>query len=252
MTLDDKPRHDNECRLLQRKDVISLFFLIYTVFIVFISYHFYTEHQDEVYVTGVLGFVLNLIVLVILLLLIHNQKTLKTRYAELDMLNTLIDESNDMVFILRMEDGYIQYVNQTSIRMLGYSLEELRTIGIEGFRRPLKEGEPFMEHLEELKAIGRLTDYAILTRKDGSEFPIEANVRILTYGDKSYNIAFVRDITENNKYLQKLNAITQHLNEAQKITKLGSWYLNLRTGELDWSDEIYALFELDPALHSPT
>lgn len=35
------------------------------------------------------------------------------------------------------------------------------------------------------------------------------------------------------------------LNEAQRIAKVGSWELNLLTGELVWSDEIFRLFEID-------
>ncbi|MDX8399100.1 MAG: PAS domain S-box protein [Gallionellaceae bacterium] len=42
------------------------------------------------------------------------------------------------------------------------------------------------------------------------------------------------------------------LNEAQRLGKLGSWELNLVTGMLRWSDEIYRMFELDPTLFQPT
>ncbi|HUX90863.1 MAG TPA: EAL domain-containing protein [Gallionellaceae bacterium] len=35
------------------------------------------------------------------------------------------------------------------------------------------------------------------------------------------------------------------LNEAQRLAKVGSWELNLLTGELVWSDEIFRLFEID-------
>lgn len=252
MAFYDKPERDKECRLLHKKETAYLFFILSTVFITFVTYHFYQDHPFEAYFIGAIGSILDLIVLFIFLSFIRNQQTLKARYAELEMLNTLIDESNDMVFVIRIKDGYVQYVNQTAMKILGYSLDEIRNLGIEGFRTPLKEGEPFMEHLKELKAMGRLTDYAVLTRKDGSQFPIEANVRLLTYADTDYNIAFVRDITENEKYTQKINHALQHLNESQKIAKLGSWSLNLHTGVLEWSDEIYELFEIDPKLYEPT
>jgi len=42
------------------------------------------------------------------------------------------------------------------------------------------------------------------------------------------------------------------LNEAQRLGRLGSWELNLVSGELRWSEEIYRMFELDPALFQPT
>ncbi|MDO8465183.1 MAG: EAL domain-containing protein [Gallionella sp.] len=42
------------------------------------------------------------------------------------------------------------------------------------------------------------------------------------------------------------------LNEAQRLGKLGSWELNLVSGRLRWSDEIYRIFELDPAQFEPS
>lgn len=57
---------------------------------------------------------------------------------------------------------------------------------------------------------------------------------------------------KNEAYGQKMATITQHLNEAQHIAKLGSWNLDLNSGVLEWSDEIYELFEIDPAVHDPS
>lgn len=198
------------------------------------------------------GTLLNILLLVTLLFFNKNRLLIENKNLELDMLTTLIGESNDMVFIIRIKDAYVEYINQTATKMLGYTLDEIRSIGINSFRRPLKKDDSFDEHLQELKNAGRLIDYAILTRKDGSEFPIEANVRLVNYNGVDYNIALVRDISESEKYHQKISAMTEHLNEAQKIAKLGSWRLDLTTGELEWSNEIYELFEIDKATHTPT
>ncbi|HEX5670017.1 MAG TPA: CHASE domain-containing protein, partial [Sulfuricurvum sp.] len=209
-------------------------------------------HSDISLLAGISGLLINLILLYLLLSFHQKNNTLKTKNDELDMLHKLIDESNDMIFIIRIDDGYVEYINQTTTKKLGYTLDEIRMIGIDSYRRPLKKNDTFMEHLQELKAMGRLTDYAILTRKDGSEFPIEASVRMLTYAGVDYNIALVRDITENEAYNQKMTTITKNLNEAQKLAKVGSWDLNLLNGVLAWSDEIYEIFEIDPQLHDPS
>ncbi|MDP2077179.1 MAG: PAS domain-containing protein [Sulfuricurvum sp.] len=252
MAFNEKPKYYNECRLVHSKKSAYLFFITSTAFIAYITYHFYQDHPFEAYFIGTIGFILNFIVFIVFLNFIRNQQILTARHTELEMLNSLIDDSNQMIFVIRLKDAHIHYVNQTALKTLGYTLEEMQTIGMEGFRRPLKPNESFMEHLTELKKAGRLTDYAVIKCKDGSEFPAEASVRIVAYGDTEYNIAFVRDISDHDKYTQKIATITQHLNEAQKIAKLGSWHLNLLTGELEWSDEIYQLFELDPKMHEPT
>jgi len=38
----------------------------------------------------------------------------------------------------------------------------------------------------------------------------------------------------------------EQLRDAQRIARLGSWRLNLKTRRLDWSDEAFRIFELDP------
>ena len=50
----------------------------------------------------------------------------------------------------------------------------------------------------------------------------------------------------------RLRQSAEHLARAQKVGMLGSAELNLRTGELHWSDQIYALLGLDPASTTPS
>jgi diguanylate cyclase (GGDEF)-like protein/PAS domain S-box-containing protein len=44
----------------------------------------------------------------------------------------------------------------------------------------------------------------------------------------------------------------RELNEAQRIAQMGSWSLDLVTGELMWSAEVFRLFELDPSQFAAT
>lgn len=54
---------------------------------------------------------------------------------------------------------------------------------------------------------------------------------------------------KNQELELKLNAT--HLNKAQKIAKLGSWYLDLETGEPTWTEELYKMYGFDPKLPLP-
>lgn len=60
------------------------------------------------------------------------------------------------------------------------------------------------------------------------------------------------DITERNLIEKKLSTSAERLNEAQRIAQVGSWELNLLSGELQWSDEIFRMFEIDKSKFSPT
>jgi hypothetical protein len=55
-----------------------------------------------------------------------------------------------------------------------------------------------------------------------------------------------RDISARVAALRALRASESSLREAQRIGKFGSWELDVPSGALRWSDEIYRIFELDP------
>ncbi|MGB7326411.1 MAG: PAS domain-containing protein, partial [Rubripirellula sp.] len=63
---------------------------------------------------------------------------------------------------------------------------------------------------------------------------------------------YTADVSERKKAEFNLYRSRQDLNEAQRIARMGSWYLNLETNEVQWSDEVYRIFGLDSALSAPT
>ncbi len=58
-----------------------------------------------------------------------------------------------------------------------------------------------------------------------------------------------RDELEKSKKREK--RITEELNEAQKIARLGSWYLDVVTNEVTWSEELYKMYGFDPNFPPP-
>lgn len=51
---------------------------------------------------------------------------------------------------------------------------------------------------------------------------------------------------------RQLHLVAHRLMEAQQIAHMGSWTLDLTSGALYWSDEIYRIFELDPEQFKPS
>jgi PAS domain S-box-containing protein len=60
-------------------------------------------------------------------------------------------------------------------------------------------------------------------------------------------IGFGVDITERKRAEEALRSSEFGLIAAQRLARIGSWELDLRTNNLTWSDEIYRIFEIDPA-----
>jgi len=66
-------------------------------------------------------------------------------------------------------------------------------------------------------------------------------------GNPLYLICITTDITERKRAEESVKVSRDQLNEAQRITMVGSWTLDLRNNHLVWSDEIYRIFEIDPS-----
>lgn len=133
---------------------------------------------------------------------------------KLKLFHDMLNNSHDMIFIMRLHDGYVDYVNQTAIETLGYTFDEINALGIESFRKPLRGNESFSQHLDELKQRGKLVDYAILTKKDGTEIYVEANVKVIQKDGIDYNIAIVRDTTARFELENQLKEVNKNLENA--------------------------------------
>jgi PAS domain S-box-containing protein len=69
---------------------------------------------------------------------------------------------------------------------------------------------------------------------------------LLIDGEVSGVFGISRDVTERQQALDALRERERQLLLAQRLAKLGHWELDLSTGVLLWSDEIFRIFEIDP------
>jgi diguanylate cyclase (GGDEF)-like protein/PAS domain S-box-containing protein len=129
-----------------------------------------------------------------------------------------------MLFILQIQENIeVVYANQTAQNRLQYSIQEMNSLGVENFRKPIKNNTTFTQHLNELSENLSATDYAILVCKDQSEIPVEVNAKIITINNQTYNVAIARDISERLIYEEKLeqevDEKTKQLQENLSILK---------------------------------
>ncbi|HZF70342.1 diguanylate cyclase domain-containing protein [Sulfuricurvum sp.] len=65
-------------------------------------------------------------------------------------------------------------------------------------------------------------------------------------------IAIIEDITERKKTEEETTKLLNNLRQAEKIAQLGNWHFEIHSNTLEWSDEIYTIFELDKDTFYPT
>ena len=58
-------------------------------------------------------------------------------------------------------------------------------------------------------------------------------------------LSLVQNVTERKIAEERIKQSEAHLSEAQRVAKLGSWDLDLKSGRLIWSEELFNIFDAD-------
>ncbi len=174
----------------------------------------------------------------------------KQAEKELELRAQLLDNATDFIFLRDLDENFV-YANETALKVLGYSREEFLKLKV---RQTIAPGYPYTKAslLEELLAKGTITFETADLCKDGSIIPVEAHTRLIEMGGEKFVLSTVRDITERKRLEWSLQKNERRLKEAEKLGKLGNWEFDPATQKIEWSDEVYRLYQRDKALGPPT
>jgi len=184
----------------------------------------------------------------------HQLKTQLSDNAQ--RLRRIVDTSMDAVIVID-ELGNVKEWNPAAESIFGWTNDEIR-------QRPIHESiipkEFRQQHLNGIKRLVSSNRSTVLAKRieslalhrDGHIFPIElAMTSIRTEKGWKFN-AFIRDLSDHRHKEYVIDKKSRLLNEAMSIAKLGYWELDLQQGELEWSDEIFKMFNLDPHSTKPS
>jgi diguanylate cyclase (GGDEF)-like protein/PAS domain S-box-containing protein len=161
-------------------------------------------------------------------------------------LASIVESSGDAIFGVTA-DGIVTSWNVAAEQLFGYCATEIMSSPVavltpdrlvaqdEGIRDRLKAGGP-AEHLETTRR-----------RKDGSYVDVLMTASPAT--DEAGSVVglsvIAHDITERRAAQRERDASQRRMAEAQRIAHLGSFELDLLTGEMAWSDEQYRILGID-------
>ena len=107
---------------------------------------------------------------------------------------------------------------------------------------PEKEARWFVDQIQKTLKENKIihTEYPLLI--DTKTHIFEATVSPLTH----HSVLWIaRDITARKSAEEQIIKSQKKLEEAQRLSNIGSWEFNLITSELTWSKELYRIFELE-------
>jgi len=155
----------------------------------------------------------------------------------------LIDNSRDGIVVID-QDHRIADANFRFAEMLGCSVAEV--IGLHTW--------DYEANLSEAQIRAAFSDFAQVDatfetrhrRRDGRLLDVEVSASGVRLGGRQAVFAVCRDITERKLAEERLRASEAALNEAQAVAHLGSWTLDITTGQLSWTAETYRVFGVVP------
>ena len=153
-------------------------------------------------------------------------------FKKLDKARFLLDNTNDALYVVSLENGAIMDINERASLMLGYTKNELINKKVTDIRKPMNNDKPldWNSHVNSLKLKHFITSRGMHLRKDGTTFPVEANLSYIRDEDQEYMIAVARDITLQ---LDIETKIKQKANELQRLQDMISKSVLYTTSDLD-------------------
>lgn len=167
-----------------------------------------------------------------------------------ERLRGILHLAHDAIILIDADTRIVVW-NSASERIFGYAASEAIGKPIHYFLVPEHASDAAQTRWSQFfksevgPIIGRTVE-VMAQRKNGEEFPIEMSLSALTDNGNWCAIGIIRDINERKIVERALRKSEARLREAQELSHVGNWELDLRSGIEQWSDECFRIFGLEP------
>ena len=158
----------------------------------------------------------------------------------------IVDTTPECVKLIA-PDGTLLLVNAAGAAMGGAPSPDA-VIGANFFDFVAPEDRTrYRDYLDRVLAGERaVLEYDIVTVQ-GERRRMESHATPMLHHGSTVLLGLSRDVTERNRAEERLRRSEAFLADAQRVSLTGSFLWRVATDEITWSDQLYRIFELDPA-----
>jgi PAS domain S-box-containing protein len=136
-------------------------------------------------------------------------------------------------------------VNQAAVRKYGYSAEEFSRMTILEIRPPADE-EAVLRSVRERRFGFHASGVWRHLLRDGTPILVEVTTHDIEYDGRPARLVAVNDVSERERAIELARQAEERQRFAMNAAGVAVWELDLHTGRLTWSDELYRFLGLDP------
>ncbi len=135
---------------------------------------------------------------------------------KLRLFRSLMDQSNDCIYVVEPKWGRFLYVNDRLCQTVGYSRSELLQMTLENIEAPVDGSTSIIDCLGQAKEQGQVVVENRQRRNDSTVYIAETSLKHVRQNNRDYIIGISRDITER---AQAREAQAKLLNEVESANR---------------------------------
>ncbi|HEX7928443.1 MAG TPA: PAS domain S-box protein, partial [bacterium] len=172
------------------------------------------------------------------------------------LLATVFDAIPHPMVVKDKQDRYVM-VNKAWTRLIGLAAEQIKDHEVARWSgRPAEEIARVKEENDQVLsgAVDHFEGERMMTTREGDKRSIRVVKEPLRDGEGQVMglVAISMDMTEHRRSEADLREKEWMLSRAAQAARIGTWFREIRTGKLRWSDETYRVLGLTPETYDPT
>ena len=153
--------------------------------------------------------------------------------------------------IVRFDNGLIVDVNEAWQKIFGYSHDEAVGHSATYLHLWPKE-EDRSWYIEELQRQGSIRDRERrVLRKSGESFIALCSAELMALQGEDFIVSTWLDVSDRKRSEEEMREKDHLLSESQRAGHMGSWSREFGTDSIQWSDETYRIYGMNPASFRP-